>query len=106
MTKNEFVKRVADAGGFDRDDTYEVLRCLMDVIITSLIHGETIAIKGFGKFEVRQHSAHALNDILTGERITVPTIQYPKFTPGTTFKDAVSGKMWEGKYASAICDEQ
>jgi nucleoid DNA-binding protein len=67
-----------------------VLDRILNVIAASLVVGESVSIRNFGKFEPRTHSAVTRKNPRTGEEIHVPVKQSVAFIPAPALKDRLN----------------
>jgi DNA-binding protein HU-beta len=56
-----------------------------------LKQGESIALVGFGTFEVRERAARVGRNPKTGAELKIEASKVPAFKPGATLKATVSG---------------
>jgi DNA-binding protein HU-beta len=90
MNRTELVASVAEASDMKKSDVDKMLGALIGVIIEEMSRGEEIRLVGFGTFKVSQRAATEGRNMKTGEPITIPARNAPKFKPGKQLKDAVA----------------
>ena len=66
-TKSDLVKAVAEANGFPRNKSTELIETLIDLIRAKLASGEDVLISGFGKFCVKKKRERRGRNPATGE---------------------------------------
>ena len=90
MTKQEFVDRVAQKSGLNRREAAEAVDAVLDCITDALTRGEEVAFTGFGKFTT-QHRAERMgvNPRNPTQKVTIPAATVPKFSAGSSLKQAV-----------------
>ena len=90
MTKQEFVDRVAAKSGLNRREAAEAVDAVLDSITDALTHREEVAFTGFGKFTT-QHRAErqGVNPRNPSQKVTIPAATVPKFSAGSSLKQAV-----------------
>jgi integration host factor subunit alpha len=66
-TKSDLVKAVAEANGFPRNKSTELIETLIDLIRAKLASGEDVLISGFGKFCVKKKRERRGRNPVTGE---------------------------------------
>ena len=54
LTKEELVNAIAEANGYLRNRSVELVEILLELIKSKLSTGEDVLISGFGKFCVKQ----------------------------------------------------
>ena len=92
MTKQEFVDRVAQKSGLNRRDAAEAVDAVLDSITDALTKGEEVAFTGFGKFSTQQRAARqGVNPRNPSQKVTIPAATVPKFSAGSSLKQAVRG---------------
>lgn len=91
MGKGEFIEAVATKAGVSKKEASTVYEAIVDVITEELAAKNTIALVGFGTFEVIRRAARNGRNPQTGEKISVPAKDAPKFKFGKNIKDVVAG---------------
>jgi DNA-binding protein HU-beta len=92
VTKQEFVDRVSQRSGLGRREAAEAVDAVIDTITDSLKNGEEVAFTGFGKFSTQQRAARqGVNPRNPSEKVTIPAARVPKFSAGSSLKQAVRG---------------
>jgi DNA-binding protein HU-beta len=92
VTKQEFVDQVASKSGLSKRDAGKAVDAFLDSITESLRRGQDVAFTGFGKFST-QHRAErqGVNPRNPGQKVTIPAARVPKFSAGSSLKQAVRG---------------
>lgn len=67
MNKAELIRSVATASGVSYEVALKMIDAFQSAIESSLIHGDEVSIRGFGKFVLSEHAARYYHDPLTGE---------------------------------------
>ena len=92
MTKQEFVDRVASKAGIEKRDAAKAVDAFLDSITDALKSGEDVSFTGFGKFSTQQRAARqGVNPRNPGEKVNIPAATVPKFSAGSSLKQAVRG---------------
>ncbi len=91
MTKAEFVDRVASKSGLSRRDAGKAVDAFLDSVQESLRQGESVSFTGFGKFSAQQRGARQGVNPRTGEKVTIQAATVPKFSAGSSLKNALKG---------------
>jgi DNA-binding protein HU-beta len=89
VTKQEFVDLVAEKSKLTKRDAGEAVDAVLKVIADSLAAGKDVTFTGFGKFTVAHRAARTGVNPRTGERLSIAASKVPKFTPGSSLKQAV-----------------
>ncbi|MDR2690400.1 MAG: HU family DNA-binding protein [Azoarcus sp.] len=92
MNKSEFVDALTDRLDIPRAQAERALAGVLDIVAEQLAKGEKIIFTGFGSFEVSTRAARTGRNPRTGDAIQIAASRVPKFTAGTTLKNAVSDK--------------
>jgi DNA-binding protein HU-beta len=90
VTKQEFVERVQSKSNLGRREAAEAVDAVIEAITEALKNGEEVAFTGFGKFTT-QHRAErqGVNPRDPSQKVTIPAARVPKFSAGSTLKQAV-----------------
>jgi len=89
MTKAELVDHVAATVQLSKSQTEAVLTQCLQAIIDALQAGESVELRGFGRFQLRHRAARAGRNPRTGETIPIPAKAVPTFTAGKAFQERV-----------------
>ncbi len=66
-----------------------VVDTLFSSIMEALEQGNSIEIRGFGTFKVRERKARMGQNPKTGESVAIPARRIPVFTPSRIFRNRV-----------------
>ncbi len=92
MTKQEFVKRVADKSGLGPRDAAKAVDAFLDSVTDALKQGDSVSFTGFGKFSTSRRAAReGVNPRNPGQKVQIPEANVPKFTAGSSLKSSVRG---------------
>ena len=92
MTKQEFVDQVASKSGLARRDAAKAVDAVLDAITDALKSGDAVSFTGFGKFSAHKRAARqGVNPRNPGQKVTIPEAMVPKFSAGSSLKQAVRG---------------
>lgn len=89
MNKAELVEKVAGEVGLTKKDVNNVVDAVTLAITDSLAGGEKVTLVGFGTFQVQKRKARQGVNPQTGQRISIPAKDVPKFKPGRSLREAV-----------------
>ena len=92
MTKQEFVDRVSQRANMSRREAADAVDAVLDSITETLRqHGE-VNFTGFGKFSTQHRKERqGVNPRNPSQKVTIPAATVPKFSAGSTLKQAVKG---------------
>ena len=91
MNNKELVTLLANEMKWSTDETSRTLGTLGSVITKNLTDNNTVAIQGFGQFEVKKKNERITVNPSNGKRYLVPPKLVPIFRPGTTIKNRLKG---------------
>jgi DNA-binding protein HU-beta len=78
--------------GFSRRQVGEIVDAVLETIKEKVKAGQNVTLTGFGTFRRSERAARTGTNIRTRERIQIPAQSSVRFTPGSEFKAAVSGR--------------
>ena len=84
MNKNDLVQAVADEANLSKADAARAVDAVLSSVGKALKQGDTVALVGFGTFQVKERAAR------TGEEIAIAASKNPVFKAGKALKDAVN----------------
>ncbi len=89
MNKAELVEKVAGEVGLTKKDVNNVVDAVTSAITDSLAGGEKVTLVGFGTFQVQKRKARQGVNPQTGDKISIPAKDVPKFKAGRSLREAV-----------------
>ncbi|MGA8746113.1 MAG: HU family DNA-binding protein [Solirubrobacterales bacterium] len=92
MNKTELIDAIAKDSGLSRADSARAIDSLIEITQKTLKKGDEVALTGFGKFSVVKRGARTGRNPQTGQSLKIKASKTPKFSPGASFKAAISGK--------------
>jgi nucleoid DNA-binding protein len=102
MTKADLVDHVATAMQLPKHQTDTVITQFLQAIMAALQAGETVELRGFGRFRLRHRQARAGRNPRTGTIVQIPAKTLPTFSAGKAFQElvhtsaATAGKVHDG----------
>jgi DNA-binding protein HU-beta len=91
MNKQVLVETVAKDANISAAGALAALNAITGAITGALAEGDSVALPGFGTFEVRQRSQREGRNPQTGEAMTIPASKVAAFKPASALKKAVNG---------------
>jgi DNA-binding protein HU-beta len=91
MNRSELIEALASKTGSSKTDADRAIGGLIEIISTTLKKGDSVALVGFGTFEVRKRAARNGRNPATGAAIKIKASKVPAFKAGATLKAAVNG---------------
>lgn len=90
LMKGDIVSSVAEQTGLGKKDANAAVDAVVATIQKALSDGDSVALIGFGTFEVRTRSARVGRNLHTGEPMDIPAKNVPAFKAGKKLRDAVA----------------
>lgn len=83
MTKSELIGRLAARyPQLVAKDAEIVVKAILDAMITALVRGQRIEVRGFGSFGINHRPPRTGRNPKTGEKVPVPEKFVPHFKAG------------------------
>ena len=89
MTKREIAIHVAEQTDLTQIVVQKIIQSSLDYIVESLAKGETIELRNFGVFKVKERRSRLGRNPRTGEEVPVPARKAVVFKPGKVMKEKV-----------------
>ena len=89
MTKADLVDHVTATVQLSKSQTDAVLTQYLQATMDTLQAGESVELRGFGHFHLRQRPPRAGRNPRTGKTIPIPAKAVPTFTAGKALQDRV-----------------
>jgi DNA-binding protein HU-beta len=90
VTKQDFIDRVASKSDLSKRDAAKAVESFLDTVTESLRRGDSITFTGFGKFSTAFRAARmGVNPRNPTEKVQISASTVPKFSAGSTLKQAV-----------------
>jgi DNA-binding protein HU-beta len=89
MNKSDLIDAIASHANLTKADASRALDGITQSIQTALKAGDSVALVGFGTFEVKERAERSGRNPQTGEAITIAAAKLPGFKAGKGLKDAV-----------------
>ena len=88
-SKSEFVDSVASKSGLSKRDASKAVDAFLESVTETLKSGDSVSFTGFGKFSPQQRNARQGVNPRTGEKVNIAAATVPKFSPGSSLKNAL-----------------
>lgn len=93
VTRVEITRMVANKLPYLLEKDVELgVRNIFDFMISSLVQGRCVEIRGFGRFFLRHRPARKARNPKTEERLIAAPKNVIHFKPGTELREKVNGK--------------
>ena len=90
MGKAEIVHRIAEETNLTHTKAEEVVEAILREIKNVLRRGDTVILRRFGSFQVRDKGARIGRNPKTGQEAAILPRRVVRFKSGNQFKDAVN----------------
>ena len=88
--KSEIIESLAEDCGISVRETWNIVGPILDTMSDALGRGESIELRGFGTFKIKQYGSYTARNPRTLERVPVKPKRLPVFTVGKELKEAVN----------------
>ncbi|MCL2282601.1 MAG: integration host factor subunit beta [Fibromonadales bacterium] len=89
-TKKDLVNEISERTGLAQVETKKIIECFLDSVARSLIEGNNIEIRGFGRFKIRNRSGYKARNPRTGESIEIGAGKKPVFEPSKELRKVLN----------------
>jgi len=96
MTKAELIEQVAATVDLSKAQTDAVLTQCLQAIMAALQAGESVELRGFGRFSLRHRQPRTGRNPRTGETVQIPAKAVPTFAEGKAFQEQVQPRAAAG----------
>ena len=90
MNKSDLVEALADKLELPNREAKAVLNTILDIMADTLERGESIQIRGFGSFQIKQYDSYEGRNPSTGEKTIVKPKKLPIFKVGKDLRERVN----------------
>ncbi len=90
MNKAELIEKIAQATDTTKAQTERYLDATISTIKKTVKKGDEVKLVGFGTFTKNKRKARKGRNPQTGKEIKIPAAWYPKFRPGSDFKELLN----------------
>ena len=91
MNKSELIEALAEEINIPLREASSATNTILDAMIEALATGNSIEIRGFGSFVVKEYGSYYGRNPKTGEKIEVSPKKLPFFKVGKELKEMVNG---------------
>ena len=92
ITKAELVWIVCDKCSFSRQESFQIVEQVFQILKETLEKGEKVKISGFGNFVTREKRPRKGRNPQTGEAVTISGRRVLTFKPSAILRKAVNGE--------------
>ena len=92
FTKTKIVESIHNQTDFTKTRSLEIVKTLIEVIISTLESGEDLMVTGFGKFCVKEKKEYRWRNPITGKFEMLPPKRLVTFRCSKKLRDRVNSK--------------
>ncbi len=92
MNKSELIEALAQDIGIPHREAAAITNTVIDTMTEALARGESIEIRGFGSFVIKQYGSYEGRNPKTGKKIKVSPKKLPFFNVGKDLREQVNRK--------------
>jgi DNA-binding protein HU-beta len=92
VNKTELIEIVAKEADLSKAAAGKALDAVIAAVTKAVSKGDTVTLVGFGTFKSSKRAARVGRNPQTGKELKIAATTVPRFTAGSGFKVAVSGK--------------
>ena len=89
-TKSDIIELLAEECGISIRETWDIVGTILDTLSDALGRGESVELRGFGTFKIKQYGTYTDRNPRTQELVSVRPKKLPVFTVGKELKEAVN----------------
>ena len=93
FTKANIVEAVAKQNGYPKNQSFEMVETLLEIIKRTLESGEDVLVSGFGKFCVKEKQGRRGRNPATGEDMILEPRRVVTFRCSRQLRDKINGKL-------------
>ena len=100
MNKSELIEALAEQTNLPIREAGSITNTLIETMTEALVKGESIEIRGFGSFVVKEYNSYTGRNPKTGQKIKVSPKKLPFFKVGKELRESVnnhSGSKKKGR---------
>ena len=90
MNKSELIEALAERINMPMREAGSITNTLIDTMTEALANGESIEIRGFGSFVVKEYTSYTGRNPKTGQKIKVSPKKLPFFKVGKELRERVN----------------
>ncbi len=92
MNKSGLIEAISQETKLPQREACAVINTILDLMTESLVKGDSIELRGFGSFVVKEYKAYKGRNPKTGQKIEVSPKKLPFFKVGKELKEKVNNK--------------
>ena len=105
MTKSDIVNRISEEAGLQKPEAEQAVETIISLVKDALGRGESVILRRFGSFQVRQKNARIGRNPKTGEKLITDPKNVVHFKPGKGLKTRINANKQPIKEARETTEE-
>ena len=97
MNKSELIEALAERTNLPIREAGSITNTLIETMTEALVRGESIEIRGFGSFVVKDYESYTGRNPKTGQKIKVSPKKLPFFKVGKELREQVNRQAGKKK---------
>ena len=93
LTKAHIVEALAKQNGYPKNQSFEMIETLLEIMKRTLESGEDVLVSGFGKFCVKEKRERRGRNPATGEDMMLEPRRVVTFNCSHKLRDRINGKQ-------------
>ena len=94
LTKAHIVEAVAKQNGYPKNQSFEMIATILEIIKKTLESGEDVLVSGFGKFCVKEKQERQGRNPATGEDMMIVPRKVVTFRCSQQLRNRINGKRY------------
>jgi len=90
MNKSQLIEALAQEINIPLREASPIADTIIDTMVEALVAGDSIEIRGFGSFVIKEYDSYIGRNPKTGDSIKVPPKKLPFFKVGKELKEKVN----------------
>ena len=93
LTKANIVVAITEQNGYPKNQSFEVIESLLEIVKRTLESGEDVLVSGFGKFCVKEKQGRRGRNPATGEDMMLEPKRVVTFRCSRQLRDKINGSQ-------------
>jgi integration host factor subunit alpha len=93
LTKASIVEKLSEENGYPKNQSFEIIETLLEIIKGSLEKGEDVLISGCGKFCVKEKQGRRGRNPSTGQELMLDPRKVVTFKCSRQLRDKINGSV-------------
>jgi integration host factor subunit alpha len=92
LTKADIVETISKENGYTKNNSFEIVETLLEMIKSALESGEDVLISGFGKFCVKEKKERQVRNLPAGEPMMLAERKVVTFKCSRLLREKINGQ--------------